>query len=91
MAAPRYYLQGASVETYNKYALDIEGDWVRHIFIQLAIFWFLFDLSISHHRTMMNLLYDVCNFLMWYLFCLKVRDREPKEFKIWKLAHNANT
>lgn len=76
LSLPRYLLQGAKeYETFNHMATFEEGLPGRHIFLVLN----LICLALPPY-TMLGALNSVCQQVMWYLFCLRIRERDKKPF-----------
>jgi hypothetical protein len=90
MGAPRYWLQGFSTDAFNKIALQLESQWPRHVFVWWNISELLLDFIIPEFRTLLYVASDAGWLLLWYLIVLKIRERDPKHFTIWKLAHGTN-
>lgn len=76
ISLPRYLLQGAEkYETFNQVAAFEEGMSGRHLFLILN----LICLALPPY-SMLDVLNNVSQQVMWYLLCLKIRERDRKPF-----------
>lgn len=77
------WIQDHSQTYFNVMALQQETSWFRKGFTLFVLCFFLLYLSSLDWRGVLS---EMCWLGYCYVICVKVRDREPKSFKLFKLA-----
>lgn len=86
MSAPRYWTQSKSVEAYNATVLLMEGSALRYFFVLFNTINLIVDFFNPKFFNIWYISSDLSLLLMWYLFMIKIRDRQKKDFKLPSLA-----
>lgn len=77
------WMQDHNQTCFNMIALHQETSWFRKGFTVFVLCFFLLYLFSLDWRGIIS---EMCWLGYCYMICVKVRDREPKEFKFFKLA-----
>lgn len=80
-----YYCQAKSMfEAINRTAMMFEASKLRHAFIWFLAFGAVSDIFFSAYAVTTTI-GNVSLIVYWYAICVKLRKRDPKEFKITSL------